>query len=301
MLKYSKIILTVVAAIWLADCYAQQNVEADKKAIQNTAQAYQEAFNQKDAAKLSQFWAPDAIYDNPISGKYAEGREAIEKLFNERFSQNQQSRVDITVKNIEFINENEALQNGIMKLTIPDQPAQKMAYQVEFVKENGKWLINAIKEAELQEAPSNFEHLKELSWLIGRWEDTDEDVEIIFNNQWDKYKNFITQQFEMKIFGQENIEGKQIIAWDPVNEVIRSWVFDSDGGFGEGVWKKVEKSWHEVMNYTLTDGREATSKNIYTPVDDQNYTFSSVDREVDGEILPNIDPVTVNKIAQEAK
>jgi len=301
MLKYSKIILTLLTAIWLADCYAQQNIEADKKAIQSAVQEYEEAYNLKDAAKLSQLWASDAIYNNPMTGKHAEGRAEIEKLFKERFAQNKNIHADIKVKNIEFINDEEALQNGVMMLFVPGQPEQKIAYQVEFIKENGQWLINAIKEAELQEPISNFEHLKDLAWMIGKWEDSDDDTQILFNNHWDKYKNFIIQQFEMKIYGQDTIDGRQIIAWDPANEVIRSWVFDSDGGFGEGTWKKVDKSWYSTMHFTLGDGREGSSKNIYTAVDDHSYTFSSIDREVDGEILPNVDPVTVEKIAQEVK
>jgi hypothetical protein len=171
-----------------------------------------------------------------------------------------------------------------------------MAYQAEYVRENGKWLVNAIKEIEQQEPQSNFEQLKDLAWLIGKWEDSDDNIEILFDNQWDKYKNFITQHFKMKIYGQDDIEGKQIIAWDSVKNVVRSWVFDSDGEFGEGTWEKVDKSWYAAMQYTLSDGRNATSKNIYTPIDDRKYTFASVEREVDGELLPNMNPVTVEKI-----
>ena len=131
---------------------------------------------------------------------------------------------------------------------------------------------------------------------MGKWEDSDDNVEIFFDNQWDKYKNFITQQFKMKIYGQDDFEGRQIIAWDPVKDVIRSWVFDSDGEFGEGVWKKVDKSWYATMHYTLSDGRIGTSKNIYTQIDDHSYTFASVEREVGGEILPDMNSVTVEKI-----
>jgi hypothetical protein len=183
-----------------------------------------------------------------------------------------------------------------MKINIPDQPTQQAAYQLEYIKKNGKWLMNAINEIELQAGNSNFEHLKDLDWLIGKWEDSDENVQILFDNQWDKYKNFMTQHFKMSIYEQENIEGKQIIAWDPMQEVIRSWVFDSDGEFGEGTWEKVDKSWYANMRYTLGDGRSASSKNIYTPVDDHSYTYSSVEREVEGEILPDMDPVIVEKI-----
>lgn len=81
-----------------------------------------------------------------------------------------------------------------------------------------------------------------------------------------------------------------------MKEVVRSWVFDSDGGFGEGTWEKVDKSWYATMRFTLGDGGVASSINIYTPVDDRSYTYASVEREVNGEILPDMNPVTVEKI-----
>lgn len=297
MQTFSKIILTLLAAAWLAGCSKEKHYEeADEKAIRNVVQSYQDAYNQQDAAKLTAQWASDAAYFNPVTGESAEGREAVEKLFKEKFAEGKKRHLEVEIKNIEFPNAKEAIENGVMKVVVDDQPAQQVAYQAEYVKENGKWLIKAINEIQLQEPSSNYEQLKDLAWLVGKWEDSDDNVDIMFENQWDKYKNFITQYFKMKIYGQEDIEGKQIIAWDPGKEVVRSWVFDSDGGFGEGTWKKVDKSWYATMRFTLGDGSAASSINIYTPVDDHSYTFASIEREADGEILPDMDPVTVEKI-----
>lgn len=294
---FSKIVLALLTVVSFSGCdQAKQNDKTDEKAIRNAVQLLQEAYNQQDAAKLTTQWASDATYVNPVTGESAEGKEAIEKLFKEKFAQGKKRDLEITVKNIEFPNTNEAIENGVMKVIIDDEPVQQIAYQTEYVKENGKWLIKAINEIELQIPSSNFEQLKDLAWLVGNWKDSDNNVDILFDNQWDKYKNFITQHFNMKIYGQDDIEGKQIIAWDPVKNVVRSWVFDSDGGFGEGTWEKVKKSWYANMQFTLGDGRTASSINIYAPVDDHSYTFTSIEREVDGEILPDMDPVTVEKI-----
>lgn len=293
---FSKTILTLVAAAWLAGCnQTKQNEKADEKAIRNVVQEYQEAYNQQDVAKLFSQWASDATYNNPVTGESAEGKEAIVKLFKEKFAQGKKRRLDIAIKSIDFPDENEAIESGVMKVTVEDQPAQQMAYEASYVRENGKWFVKAIKEIELQEPSSNFEKLKDLAWLVGKWEDSDDNVDILFDTQWDEYKNFITQKFKMKIYDQDDIEGKQIIAWDSVKDVVRSWVFDSDGGFGEGTWEKVDKSWYATMRYTLNDGRVASSINIYTPIDDNSYTFASQEREVDGEVLPDMNTVTIEK------
>lgn len=285
-----KIMLILLAASWLSGS------EADEKAIRNIVQSYQDAYNQEDAAKLTAAWASDAIYINPVTGDLAEGKEAIEKLFREKFSENKTRHLEIEIKSIEFPNADEAIEKGLINVTIDNQPAFKMAFQSEYTKENGKWLVKAFREIELQEPVSHFEQLKSLEWLVGKWEDSDENVDILLDTQWDKYKNFITQNFKMKIYGQDDIEGKQIVAWDPIKEVIRSWIFDSDGGFGSGTWKKEDKRWYATMVFTLSDGRVASSTNIYTPIDDKSYSFASIEREVDGEILPDMDPVIVKKV-----
>lgn len=293
----SKIVLTLLAAACLAGCnQGQQNEKPDEKAIQKIIQAYQEAYNQQDAAKLAALWTSDAIYTNPVTNESAEGREAIENLFKKKFAESKKRHLEVVVKSIEFPTPDEAFENGVMKVIMSDQSAQQAAYQMRYVKENGKWMLDAISEIKLQEPFSNFEQLKDLAWLVGKWQDPDDNILIVFDNRWDKNRNFITQNFQMKIYGQDDIEGKQIIAWDPVKETVRSWVFDSDGGFGDGTWEKVDKSWYATMNYTLGDGRIGSSKNIYTPVDNNSYTFASIEREVDGEILPDLDPVTVEKV-----
>jgi uncharacterized protein (TIGR02246 family) len=294
MLSYAKIFLLLLLATFVC-CQVEATQESDEKEIRAIVQSQQESYNQGDAAKLTSHWAPDATYINPVTGDSAEGKEAIEKLFREKFADGKKRHLEIAIKGIEFPGPDEAIEAGVMKVMIDDQPEQQVAYETEYVKEDGKWLVKAIKEIELQEPASNFDQLKDLAWLIGKWIDTDDHVEILFDNKWDKYKNFITQHFVMKIYGQEDIEGKQIITWDSAKKRIRSWVFDSDGEFGEGTWEKIDGSWYATMHYVLSDGRIGSSKIIYTPIDDRSYSFASVEREVDGEVLPDIDPVTVEK------
>ncbi len=293
MRQYSKVLLALALSAWIVGC--NQGEKADEKAIKDTIKSYQEAYNQRDAEKLTALWATDATYINPVTGETAEGREAIGKLFKERFAKDRKVHLEITTKNIEFLSDNEAIERGVMKISLPEKEMQSLAYRVGLIKENGKWLVNSIGEIELQEVTSNFEHLKDLEWMVGNWEDIDDNIEIFFTNRWDGHKNFLTENFQMKIYGHDDIEGKQIIGWDPVKKVIRSWVFDSDGGFGEGTWEKSDKSWQVDLHFTLSDGRTASSKNIYTPIDANSYTFASVQREVDGELLPDMEPVTVEK------
>ena len=111
--------------------------------------------------------------------------------------------------------------------------------------------------------------------------------------RWTKNKNFITRSFAVSIADLIDLEGTQVIGWDPAEKVIRSWLFDSDGGFGVGVWSRKERRWTIQALQVLPDGRRASSVNVLTQVDEDTFTWESTGREVDGEVLPNIGPVTV--------
>ena len=44
---------------------------------------------------------------------------------------------------------------------------------------------------------------------------------------------------------------------------------------------------------TLSDGRKATAIQIIKKIDDNSFTFESIGRQVDGELLPNVEPITI--------
>ena len=95
------------------------------------------------------------------------------------------------------------------------------------------------------------------------------------------------------------IAGTQIIGWDPAKQEIRSWVFDSSGAFGEGVWSNDENRWTVTSAGTTEDGRKATAVGTYTKTDD-GYEWQSVSREVDDEMLPDIEPIKMIRVGPAA-
>lgn len=295
---YRNSLFVIAVGAFLISCAQEKSDSsaAEESTVRSQTAAYQEAFNSHDAGKLASLWTKDAVYFNPITGEKAEGRKAIEELFKNKFNNQKARSQDIIVKSIEFPQPGEVVEKGLIRISFTDQPTRQFAYESQWIKQNNQWLLQQIKEIELAKAPNNYDHIKELEWLLGRWEDTDDNVTILFDCQWDQNKNFLNQHFRMQVYGQEALEGKQLIAWDPIQNKVRSWVFDSEGGFGEGKWTKLGDSWYARMMYTLGDGRKAVATNVYTKIDDNTYSFASVGRELDGEILPNVDAVKVTKL-----
>jgi hypothetical protein len=91
------------------------------------------------------------------------------------------------------------------------------------------------------------------------------------------------------------MSGIQIIGWDPVAKKIRSWVFDSDGGFGQATWTRKGDQWFVQQSGVLADGRRSSSVNIIRYVDEKTCTIQSVDRTVNDELLPNVPEVRIAK------
>lgn len=269
-----------------------QNNE-DEAAIRQKAKSYESAYNQGDAKALAALWAENAEYVDPESGDVTSGREAIASKFKEVFQEKDNLQIEIKIDSIIFPAPNQAVEKGTAIVKGKDGAVTETAYKATYAKSNGEWLLTEVREVEFDKPSSQYEHLKELEWLIGEWIDEDEDVIIKTRGQWDKYKNFLTQKFSVITEGKLSLEGRQVIAWDPVKNRIRSWVFDSDGGFGEGIWKKQGDSWIVEISQTLADGSLASAVNIYTPINQNQYKWESTGREVGGEFLPNLGPVTV--------
>ena len=129
--------------------------------------------------------------------------------------------------------------------------------------------------------------------MIGHWVDQGEDSTVDTVCEWTKNGNFITRSFAVSFKDRIDLEGTQVIGWDPVTRKIKSWMFDSEGGYGNGVWTRKGNRWIVKASRVLTSGEKASSVNIITYVNRNTFRWQSIGREIDGELLPNIDEVQV--------
>ncbi len=295
--RMKRVMLTVAMMAWgLASAIgAETDRQAeDEAAIRKAVESYVAAFNQGDAKALAAMWSPEAVYTNPLSGEQVVGREEIEKQFAAhlcRGERHQAGGEDEIPSNSSRRTSpsNRERPRSFVRIKQPEESE----YTAVYVKRDGQWLLDRVTEEDVPVVPSHYEQLKELEWMIGTWVDQDEQNRIETTCQWTKNRNFMTRSFTVSVRDRIEMAGMQIVGWDPAAKQIRSWVFDSDGGFGEGVWSKKDKRWYVQATGTLPDGSKTSSVNIITYVDDNTFTWQSVNREAGGEILPNVDEVVV--------
>jgi hypothetical protein len=105
--------------------------------------------------------------------------------------------------------------------------------------------------------------------------------------RWSHGQNFIVADFTTTFKNVSQGGGTQWIGWDPVAKKVRSWSFETSGGFGEGSWTKDGNTWTIKTTATLPDGTKASATNVITHIDPDTITLSSKDRRRDGKEVPD--------------
>jgi len=273
------------------------HVEAIKKAIKS----YEDAFNSRDTKRLASHWSNEGVYTSQLTGDEIVGRDALEAEFSLLFAEAKESKLELTTKSIELVSPNVAVEHGQATVLKPNQAPVKSGYSVVYVKREGKWLIDRVSDDEdWSAAPTHYQQLKPLEWMIGDWVDQDGNGNTIKTNcKWTRNQNFIIRAFSATQAERLEITGMQFVGWDAHKNQIRSWVFDSDGGVAEGIWKLKGKNWIVNTTATLPDGKRASSTTILRPLDENSFGWQKTNRVVDGEILPNIDEVIIVRTSRE--
>jgi len=287
------VIVFLMATAWSSSIRADQTQE--EAAVIQTIKSYVAAFNRRDAAAVSEYWSVTGEMIEP-NGNLLTGREAIRESFARLFDDlTDDQLLSVTVDRISFVTSDVAVEEGIAHVI----GGRESNYVATHKLEDGKWRIHSVRETETPPRPSHYDRLKELEWMIGNWVDESEESTIESSCNWSKNNNFITKNFKVSVPGMEPLEGTQIIGFDPSTGNFCSWVFDSDGGFGKGIWSRKGNSWEVRSSQVLVDGRTATSTNIYNLIDNDQFRWKSIGRQVDGEYMPNTEPVTVVRVQEE--
>jgi uncharacterized protein (TIGR02246 family) len=295
--------LTVVGAIMASELAAQQERRAapaaaparplrpvnqsDEQAIRRSAEAFTKFYNAKDAKSLAALFMPNAeIVDE--NGKAFQGRENIERVFGGIFKEQPKGKIQLSVKSIRFIGPTTAIEDGTSTVTQEDNEApERNRYMVVHEKQDGNWLMASARDFDDEEQLGE-DQLQQLSWLIGDWVDESPEAVVVTSYRWADNHRFIISEFTIQIGGNPAMTGSQRFGWDPLTKQIRSWVFDSQGGFAEGVWTREGNRWIGKMSGATHDGKPASSTNITTKASKDRMTWQSRDRVIGGDRMPDV-------------
>ena len=290
---YSLVLVTV--AVSSSSAKEPAASKAETKALRQTMEKYEATFNQGDADGIASFWTARGEYMT-ASGERLVGRDAIKAAYAQLFAKRKGFRLDASPSRLGLVATNVAVEEGIARLTSPGEPSAEVKYEVVYVKEDGSWKLSRVHESYLANSSSHSEQLKELAWLVGQWKSGGPRPTVRAKCESINNGCFLVRSFSVRAEDGAELKGTQYIGWDASAGQIRSWSFDSEGGFEEAVWRRDGKRWVVEAAAVLPDGRKGSAERILTPVDNDSYTWKSVNRQADGHLLPSIDTTTIVRV-----
>jgi uncharacterized protein (TIGR02246 family) len=268
----------------------------DEAALLKGAEAFVDAFHKGDAKAVAAHWTPDGDYIDQ-TGKHMKGRDDIEKAFAGLFAEHKGLKLRIDIAALKFVTPDVAIEDGTTAVIPPDGgPPSRARYSIVHVKKNGQWYLSSVRDAPFA-APTNLPHLGGLEWLIGDWAADDakgETARIAYS--WTESQNFIVATFTTTFKDIAIGGGTEWIGWDPLAKHIRSWIFETGGGFGEGSFTQDQDKWIVKSTLLLPDGKKLAATNVITRTGADTMTWQSRDRTIDGQSLPEVKAITMKRV-----
>ncbi|GAF90437.1 unnamed protein product, partial [marine sediment metagenome] len=141
------------------------------------------------------------------------------------------------------------------------------------------------------------EALSNLGWMVGEWKASGDGWDATTKTFWTLDGRFLTRVFTINRGGEEApFEGAEVIGYDHTRDEIRSWTFDSEGGFGDATRTQDANQWLVQAKATLPDGSESTAQHVFSLEDNDRFTMRSINRMVDGQALPNTDRIEAVRV-----
>jgi len=274
---------------------AQQS--ADEGAIRQMDEGFLKAYGQGDAKAVAAYFTADAEYVDEL-GNVFQGRAAIEDSMTEFFDENPGCKLEMNVDTIRFVSPGIAVEDGTTTITrTKGDPTVDSLYTAVHVKIDGKWLVASVRDHAPKNRRLHRSQLQQLDWLVGDWVDEGDDSIVIFSCQSVDSDNFLLRKFTIQVAGQEAMSGTQRIGWDPLTGKLRTWIFDSEGAFSDGLWHRDGENWILKLSGVTADGRTASSTSIYKFVNEHTMTWQSVNHEIAGVQQPDSEVVTIVRLA----
>ena len=268
--------------------------------IRREVEATVKAFNAADAGGMAAlFMEKGELVDE--NGNVYRGRDEIAALFKAFFAKFPKAALAMEVTSVRSIGDSLAVEEGVRQITAEEgAAAAQLRYVLVRDKVGDKWPIASYREFADDPVPTAQEMLEPLAFLVGDWVDESPEGRTAISYRWSEDGNFLLGDYVLSVGGQPESKSSQRIGWDPVEGVIRSWTFDSDGGFSQGELTPVDDGWVVKTEATMPDASTASATVLFTVKDQDHFVVRSTDRIVAGGEEPDFELVIARKPPQPA-
>lgn len=270
----------------------------EEKAVLDGIMSFAKIYETANAAALADLFLDEAMIVDP-DGYATRGKAAVAAMYEAAFKDNPGLKLESKVEAIRFLTPDLVRVEGKARIAVTHGDAAEFTgFTTLLARREGKWRIAEIHEyAAPAEAVTSYERLKELEWMVGDWVDESDNSRSQSSVRWADNQSFLIRTFSIHREGEKPSTGTMFIGWDPQSGQIKSWLFNSEGGHGEGLWTRTdEKEWVIKASGVLRDGRPTSATQIQTMINKDSVKVSSIDRIIGGVVAPDIvDVVMVRK------
>jgi uncharacterized protein (TIGR02246 family) len=257
----------------------------DERALRTMASEYTRFYGAGDAKSLAAMFVDDAERIDE-KGDRLRGRAAIEAVFGSMFRERPGAKLSVTPVSLRFIGSDVAREEGRTTVRVGDEHPSTRHYTVLYIKQGGRWKYASVRE-EQEPGLTPHQRLEELAWLVGDWIDESPDSVVHATCRWTDDGHFLLRDFTVRVQGKSVMTVNERIGWDASTRQIKSWVFDSEGGHGTGLWSRIGNEWVIKSSGVLSDGRIATATHTLTRLGPHSARWTSVDRTVGDRVVPD--------------
>jgi len=261
-----------------------------EKPVRDVMRDFSQAYNATDARALANLFVETASVVDPAGGE-TQGKTAIGDMYAASLHEAPGLKLESDVERVRFLTPGIARIEGRSRIFAPTGTANQFThFSAILVQSDGKWRLAELTEnAAPAQDVAPYERLRELEWMVGDWVDESEGNRVVVNVRWADKQSYLIRTYSVDLRGERQHSGTMFIGWDPQTEQIKSWVFDSEGGHGEGLWTRTNNNeWIVKASGVLRDGRPTSATHVHTVMNKDSVKTSSIDRIVGGQIAPDI-------------
>jgi hypothetical protein len=227
------------------------------------------------------------------------GHEQLRALFGDFFARFPEAKMRLELEDIRQITPDLATADLVREVTT-SQGGDRAVTRcfLTLLRQEGIWQIACIRDVAADNELSPRRQLEPLEWMVGDWVDEGADSLIRIHGDWSEDGNFLLLDYQVQRAGEPAMSSRQRIGWDPVQEQIRSWMFDADGGFGNALWTRVAQTWVVKSNAVLPDGATGSATFVIEPQGQDRFVMRGLDRILGDEVQPDVELTIVRKPPQ---
>jgi uncharacterized protein (TIGR02246 family) len=260
-------------------------------AIRKSAEQFVAAFNSgKVDSVLGMIFDDGELIDE--NGTVYKGSKEIKGLLTAVLEKFKGVKLSLNIESIRLAGP-VAIEEGTRTMTADGAEKSRFRYLAVWGKDGNQWKLASFRDFSDDEPPTANEHLQAVAWLEGDWVNEGADGKVAISYRWSEDKNFLIGEFQVKTADGPR-KSSQRIGWDPAAGRIRSWLFDADGGFGEGAWTVGADGVVIKSSSVNPDGSTASATMKIVLKDKDHFTISGTDRVV-GDGLEDDFEITVSR------